>query len=62
VVGTIIGMMPGMLAATVLSEQLAAALEDPTRVNFWLIGAAVLVIFTVVFFGQRYMRRHGAAH
>jgi len=62
VVGTIIGMMPGMLAATVLSEQLAAALEDPTRVNFWLVGAAVLVIFTVVFFGQRYMRRHGAAH
>ncbi|HEX3057799.1 MAG TPA: VTT domain-containing protein [Usitatibacter sp.] len=62
VVGTIIGMMPGMLAATILSEQLAAALEDPTRVNFWLIGAAVLVIVTVVFFGQRYMRRHGAAH
>jgi uncharacterized membrane protein YdjX (TVP38/TMEM64 family) len=62
VVGTIIGMMPGMLAATILSEQLAAALEDPTRVNFWLIGAAVFVIVTVVFFGQRYMRRHGAAH
>ena len=62
VVGTIIGMMPGMLAATVLSEQLAAALEDPTRVNFWLVGAAVLVIFTVVFFSQRYMRRHGTAH
>ena len=62
VVGTIIGMMPGMLAATVLSEQLAAALEDPTRVNFWLIGAAVLVIVAVGFFGQRYMRRHGAAH
>jgi len=62
VVGTIIGMMPGMLAATVLSDQLAAALEDPTRVNFWLIGAAVLVIVAVAFFGQRYMRRHGAAH
>jgi uncharacterized membrane protein YdjX (TVP38/TMEM64 family) len=62
VVGTIIGMMPGMLAATILSEQLAAALEDPTRVNFWLIGAAVLVIVAVVFFGQRYMRRYGAAH
>jgi hypothetical protein len=55
-------MMPGMLAATVLSEQLAAALEDPSRVNFWIIGVAILVIVAVVFFGQRYMRRHGTAH
>jgi phospholipase D1/2 len=62
IVGTIIGMMPGMLAATVLSDQLAGALEDPTSVNFWVIAAAVLMIVTVAFFGQRYMRRHSAAH
>jgi uncharacterized membrane protein YdjX (TVP38/TMEM64 family) len=62
VAGTFLGMLPGMLAATVLSDQLAAALEDPTRVNFWLIAAAVLVLVTFAFFGQRYMRRHSAAH
>jgi hypothetical protein len=55
-------MLPGMLAATVLSDQLAAALEDPTRINFWVIAAAVLFLMTVAFFSQRYVRRHGAAH
>jgi phosphatidylserine/phosphatidylglycerophosphate/cardiolipin synthase-like enzyme/uncharacterized membrane protein YdjX (TVP38/TMEM64 family) len=59
--GTFLGMLPGMLAATVLSDQLAAALEDPTRVNFWMIAAAVILLMTVAFFSQRYVRRHGAA-
>ena len=62
VLGTFLGMLPGMLAATVLSDQLAAALEDPTRVNFWVIAAAVLVLVALAWFGQRYMRRQGAAH
>jgi phospholipase D1/2 len=60
--GTFLGMLPGMLASTVLSDQLAAALEDPTRVNFWVIAGAVLMLVAMAFFGQRYVRRHGAAH
>jgi uncharacterized membrane protein YdjX (TVP38/TMEM64 family) len=60
--GTFLGMLPGMLASTVLSDQLAAALEDPTRVNFWVIAGAVILLVVMAFFGQRYMRRHGAAH
>ena len=61
VLGTFLGMLPGMLAATVLSDQLGAALEDPTRVNFWMIAGAVALIASLAFFGQRYMRRHSAA-
>jgi uncharacterized membrane protein YdjX (TVP38/TMEM64 family) len=57
VLGTFIGMLPGMLAATVLSDQLAAALEEPARVNGWLIAAAVLALATIAFFGQRLLRR-----
>jgi uncharacterized membrane protein YdjX (TVP38/TMEM64 family) len=60
--GTFLGMLPGMLAATVLSDQLAAALEDSTRVNFWIIAGVVLMLVVFAFFGQRYMRRHSAAH
>jgi phosphatidylserine/phosphatidylglycerophosphate/cardiolipin synthase-like enzyme/uncharacterized membrane protein YdjX (TVP38/TMEM64 family) len=61
-VGTFLGMLPGMLAATVLSDQLASALEDPTRVNFWAIAVAVVTLMVVAFFSQRYVRRHAAAH
>jgi phospholipase D1/2 len=60
VCGTFLGMLPGMIAATVLSDQLAAALEDPAGVNFWIIAAAVVGFATIVYFGQRYVRRHSA--
>jgi phosphatidylserine/phosphatidylglycerophosphate/cardiolipin synthase-like enzyme/uncharacterized membrane protein YdjX (TVP38/TMEM64 family) len=57
VLGTLIGILPGMLAATVLSDQLAAALEEPGRVNAWLVAAAVLVLGALAYLGQRVMRR-----
>ncbi|HEX7403383.1 MAG TPA: VTT domain-containing protein [Usitatibacter sp.] len=60
VLGTFLGMLPGMLAATVLSDQVAAALEDPTHVNFWMVAGAVIGFVTIVYFGQQYVRRHSA--
>ena len=58
--GTVLGMLPGTLAVTVLSDQLAAALADPTHVNFWMVAAAVAMIVALAYFGQRYVRRHSA--
>jgi hypothetical protein len=54
--GTFIGMLPGMLAATVLSDQLAAAIEDRARVNGWLIAAALLAV------APRLLRAQADAH
>ena len=58
VVGTFLGMLPGMLAAAVLSDQLAAALEDPSRVSWWLIAAALAAFGALAWFGHRMMQRH----
>jgi len=58
VLGTFLGMLPGMLAATVLSDQLAAALEDPARVSWWLVAAAVAAFGALAWFGHRMMHRH----
>jgi uncharacterized membrane protein YdjX (TVP38/TMEM64 family) len=58
VLGTFLGMLPGMLAATVLSDQLAAALEDPSRVSWWLVAAAVAGLGALAWFGRRMMHRH----
>ena len=57
VLGTLVGIMPGMLAATVLSDQLAAALEEPSSINAWYVAGAVLIIGGLAYFAQRVMRR-----
>jgi len=60
VIGTLIGMLPGMLAATVLGDQLTAVISEPGRANLWIAAAAVLVLATVAYFGQRWLRRADA--
>ena len=57
VAGTFLGMLPGGLAATVLSEQVATALRDPSLLNGWMIGAAVAGFAALAYFGQRMLRR-----
>ena len=57
VVSTVIGMLPGTLATTVLSDQVAAAIEDPTRINGWLIAIAIAGLGTLAYVGQRWLRR-----
>ena len=61
VVGTFIGVLPGALAATVLSDQVAAALRDPTQVNGWLIGAAIAAFAALAFAGHRMLKSMGGS-
>jgi phospholipase D1/2 len=56
-IGTFIGMLPGAMAATVLSDQLASALQDPARVNGWLIAGAVAAFAALAYTGHRLLRR-----
>ena len=42
--GTLLSLVPGLLAWTVFGDQIVNALEDASKVNFWLIGG-VLVLF-----------------
>lgn len=51
--GTGIGMLPGLLAATVFGEQLEAALRDPGQINYWVV-AGVAIVFIVVTLAVRY--------
>jgi uncharacterized membrane protein YdjX (TVP38/TMEM64 family) len=57
-VGTVLGMLPGMLAPTVLGDQLTAAISAPTRASLWVGAAALLALATIAFAGQRWLR-HG---
>jgi phospholipase D1/2 len=60
VIGTFLGMLPGSLAATVLSDQVATALRDPGDINAWLIAAAVCGFAALAWFGHRTLERMGA--
>lgn len=40
--GTAIGMLPGAVVTVFFGEQLQAGLRDPSRINYWLIGAVLL--------------------
>jgi phospholipase D1/2 len=44
VLGTFLGMLPGVLAATVFGDQLETALRDPSAINYWLVGGVVAAL------------------
>lgn len=39
--GTFLGMFPGVFATSVFGMQITAALEDPSTINWWIVGAVV---------------------
>jgi phospholipase D1/2 len=51
-VGSLLGMAPGLLAATVFAGELRAALEDPSSISWWVI-ALVVVVFAAFIWGVR---------
>jgi uncharacterized membrane protein YdjX (TVP38/TMEM64 family) len=54
VLGTCVGMSPGLLLETVFGDQLATALEEPSKINYWLIAAAVIVLGGVMYGVRRW--------
>jgi uncharacterized membrane protein YdjX (TVP38/TMEM64 family) len=53
--GTLLGMIPGTLATTVFAHQIEAALEDPSRINYWVIAAVIAVFIALVLVVRRWM-------
>ncbi len=41
--GTFLGLLPGVLATTVFGDAVQAALDDPGKVNYWVVGSVVTV-------------------
>ena len=53
--GTLIGMAPGVLLMTVFGTQITNALEDPSRINYWIVGATLLVFILLTFWVSRWL-------
>jgi len=59
VLGTFLGMLPGTLTATVFGHQIEAALRDPARINYWLIGGVVALFGVATLLVRRWFTRTG---
>ena len=51
--GTLLALIPGILAWTVFGDQIMNALDDASKVNYWLVGG-VLLLFAGFIFGVRF--------
>lgn len=58
-VGTAIALIPGILAWTVFGDQIMNALDSESKVNFWLIGAALLFFAAFIFLTRRFLKKKG---
>ena len=59
-IGTVLGMLPGVLAATVFGQQVQTGLADPSKINYWLLGGVVLLLAGGAFAVHRWLRRASA--
>jgi phospholipase D1/2 len=55
--GTLLALLPGMLAWTVFGDQINAALDDSAKVSWWLIGGAVLLLVAFTFLARRFLAK-----
>lgn len=57
--GTALGMTPGVLATTVFGVQVMAALEDASKINWWIVGAVVLAFVAMTWLVKRWLAARG---
>ncbi len=55
--GTFLGMLPGVLGATVFADQLEAALEDPSKINWWVVAGIVAALGSLTWIVKRWLNR-----
>ena len=60
--GTVLGMVPGTLTTAVFGDQIQTALEDPSKINWWLItGVVVFFVVLILIVRRWFMKQHRLA-
>lgn len=52
--GTFLSLLPGALMITAFGQQIRTALEDPSKVNYWLPALAAVGFGLFIYFGRRW--------
>ena len=59
--GSLLGMAPALAAWSVFGDQLARALEDPSKVSWWLLALAIVVLAVFTYFVRQWFATQAAA-
>jgi phospholipase D1/2 len=54
-IGTMLGMLPGTLATTVFAHEIERALENPDRINYWVVAAVIAILIALTVFARRWL-------
>ena len=57
--GTLLALIPGILAWTVFGDQIVNAMDDASNVNYWLIGGALLLLVGFIFAARWWLKKKG---
>lgn len=55
--GTFLGMLPGTLTTTVFGHQIQTALEDPSKINWWLVAGVILLFVVMIVVVRRWFAK-----
>ena len=55
--GTMLGMLPGVLATTLFADQLAKVLDDAEDINWWIVAAVILGFAALMLAVRAWIRR-----
>lgn len=55
--GTFLALLPGMVAWSVFGDQIANAMDESGKVNFWMVGAALVLLVGFTFVARRWLAK-----
>ena len=55
--GTILGMLPGTVATAMFANEISNALDDPSKINYWVVALVVAVLVVFMFLSRHLLTR-----
>lgn len=55
--GTLLSLLPGLIAVLIFGHQITVALEDPTKVSYVVIGSTAIGFAVAMYLGRRWVAR-----
>jgi phospholipase D1/2 len=59
--GTLIGMLPGTVATAMFANEISTALDDPSKVNYWVVALIVTILIALMFLSRHLLTRRRAS-